>query len=295
MLVEKHKLIRSEPIASQDHEGLISIFAERLGVACELAVSLGDNMIKQTNFKTWSEFKRLIFDKLFLVNPIQRGRFLFRGQKNPEWKLSSTFDRSFLGVKGGKRSRIEQELINHFKQECQSESNLKELLTDEVSTLALAQHFGLPTRLLDWSESPYVAAFFAFQHAVFAFQGTIDSFCPEENVAIWALDSNHYIWSESQGVQIVSPPTWENTRMRNQSGKFTLSRTPFRSLQEYVENCEDADEALQLFLIPGKEAQKAIADLDLMGINNGTMFPDLGGKAKAAISKVVLGAKTRES
>jgi len=250
-------------------------------------------MYTTIEFETWFDFKTGVLKHLYGDGAMERGRFLFRGQRSPKWTLSSTFDRSFPGVTGGARDSLEKDLLRHFRDECQSDNSLKELLEDEVNTLALAQHHGLPTRLLDWSESPYVAAFFAFQHAVFAFQGTIDTFRPEDRVAIWAIDSDHYIWSENQGVQIVSPPTWENPRMRNQSGKFTLSRTPFRSLQEYVDNCEEAEGALWLFLIPDTEVHVAIADLDLMGVNNARMFPDVSGRAKAAISKVVLGARPR--
>ena len=250
-------------------------------------------MYKTTVFENWTDFKSGVLESLFGDDPIERGRFLFRGQRSPEWDLSSTFDRSFLDIKGRERNKIERELLQHFRQECEAESKLKHLVEEEISTLALAQHYGLPTRLLDWSESPYAAAFFAYQHAVSAFQGTIETFRPDETVAVWALDSDHYIWSETQGVQIVSSPTWENARMRNQSGKFTLSKTPFRSLQEYVASFADADEALHLFLIPSEDAQLAMADLDLMGINHASLFIDLRGRAKAAISKVVLGARTR--
>ncbi len=250
-------------------------------------------MYKTIEYETWSDFKSSIFKQLFGGNSIERGRFLFRGQRSPEWVLAPTFDRSFPSATGRERSRLERELIEHFKQECEDDSSLKEILSDEVATMALAQHYGMPTRLLDWTESPYIATFFAFQHAVSAFHGTIDDLKPDDKVAIWAIDTDHYIWSESQGVQIVGPQTWDNDRMRNQSGKFTLSRTPFRSLQEYVENCEDAKDALVLFLIPIHQAQIAISDLDLMGINNTTMFADLAGKAMTAISKVVLGARTR--
>ncbi len=250
-------------------------------------------MHKTTKFESWDDFKSDVLKHLFGDSPVERGRFLFRGQRSPDWELSSTFDRSFPDIKGKERNTLERDLLQHFRQECEADSRLRHLVEEEVSTLALAQHYGVPTRLLDWSESPYAAAFFAYQHAASAFESIIDIFRPDATVAVWALDSDSYVWSEAQGVQIVSPPTWENTRMRNQSGKFTLSKTPFRSLQEYVASFPDEDDALQLFLVPSEDAQLALADLDLMGINHASLFVDLRGRAKAAISKVVLGARTR--
>jgi hypothetical protein len=142
-------------------------------------------------------------------------------------------------------------------------------LEDDIATLAFAQHCGVPTRLLDWTESPYIAAFFAFQHAVSALQGTIEDYNPKESVAIWALDRESDVWGEDRGVQIVSPPTWDNARMKRQAGHFTLSRTPFRTLQEYVNHFgEDGRGALTLCRIPGAVAKEALADLEMMSISN---------------------------
>lgn len=253
----------------------------------------GTRMYQTIDYETWHEFKAKIFNVLFDGTLIKRGKYLFRGQRSPDWKLASTFDRSFSSIKGKDRAKLEKELLEHFAQECESESQLKEILSDNIAKMALAQHYGLPTRLLDWTESPYIAAFFAFQHAVSAYSKTIEDFQPNDKIAIWAIDSDHHIWSENNGVQIVSPKTWDNDRMRNQFGKFTLSKTPFRSLQEYVENCEESEGALLLIRLPHNQAQIALADLDLMGINNTTMFADLEGKAMSAITKVVLGARTR--
>ena len=140
--------------------------------------------IKQTSYPTWTEFKSDVFKDLFGEDPIRRGKFLFRGQRDPEWKLSSTFDRSFPSISGHKRINLERELLTHFKKECEDDTDIRDILNDKVATMALAQHHGLPTRLLDWTESPYVAAFFAFQHAVYAFRGIIQDFNPDGNIGL---------------------------------------------------------------------------------------------------------------
>ena len=237
---------------------------------------------------TWAEFKSTLFAHLFDSKPVLRGRFVFRGQRDATWSLSSSFDRSFPDVFGKERVELEKALLQQFRIECEAEPLLRELTADETSLLALAQHHGVPTRLLDWSESPYVAAFFAFQHAISAFHRTIGEIGLDKHVAIWALDTSHYIWHGDHGVQIVAPPGWHNDRLRLQAGKFTRSKTPFKSLEEFVRQFSDGAGALRLFLIPSNDAVDAMADIDLMGITHSSLFPGGDGRARAAISKIIL-------
>ena len=89
------------------------------------------------------------------------------------------------------------------------------------------------------------------------------------------------------GVEIVTAPTLENIRLRNQSGKFTLSRTPFASLEEYVEQFA-TDPALTKVVLPASEAVPALPDLDSMGINNYHLFPDFTGLANRATMRLLL-------
>jgi hypothetical protein len=241
------------------------------------------------HYNRWSDFKVGIVEQLYPGTAPIRGRFLFRGQPNATWTLSSSFDRSFPDVHGKNRETLEAALVEEFKRQCENDSSLKTIASDPVGLLALAQHHGLPTRLLDWSDSPYVAAFFAYQHAIRAY-GTTENLFKGEAVAIWILDTDHYIWSERYGAKIVTPASWDNKRMFMQSGCFTLSRTPHKSLQEYVQSFDaEGVGALRLVTVSMIEATHAIGDLDLMGINFATMFPDdIDGRARAAISRAVL-------
>lgn len=88
-----------------------------------------------------------------------RGTWVFRGHSNAEHTLISSVGRgphSSQTRKGHERS-----LIAIFKREALS--FLTALPRDEWEWLSLAQHHGLPTRLLDWTHNPFVALFFAVQ------------------------------------------------------------------------------------------------------------------------------------
>ena len=249
-------------------------------------------------FGEWAEYKSSLFTVLSQGEQPKRGRFLYRGQRDPEWLLASTFDRSFPGVTKEEKRRLEDTLLDHFRYEFEADEDTKyrEVLNHDVETKALAQHCGVPTRLLDWSESPYVGAFFAFQHAVSVYKPTVEVFAPNDgHVAIWALDTQSEAWHKDSGVEVVTPSTLANPRMRAQAGSFTLARTPYGSLQEYLLNFPDdsAKGALRLFLIPARDAQVAMADLDLMGICESTLFGDHSARARTAITKTALGVPVR--
>lgn len=242
-------------------------------------------MIGQLECPTWSDFKTVLAERIYEGRPASRRRFLFRGHGSSEWQLAPSFDRAFIDFSGAERDRLEDALLANFKKECEAEKQYKQLLDEEIDTLALAQHHGLPTRLLDWTESPYVAAFFAFQGH---FQDAMFGRHLGDTVAIWVLNPESYIWSEKRGVRLISPAAWDNERLRKQAGWFTLSRTPYRNLVEYAREFPDAEGALRSIVLPSTEARVAIPDLDLMGINHGNLFPDLDGRARSAVTRTLL-------
>ncbi len=159
------------------------------------------------DFASWKDFKGTLFERLDaiktkLLESESSGprSFLFRGQACAAWPLWSSFDRliednatSILsnpakletlylsalkdfyvnGIEIGVLQRIGRyDGKIEFEQLKKDQSAFNELQ-------ALAQHYGLPTRLLDWSSSPYIAAFFAASEP--------DKCCSKQ-ISIWCLD-----------------------------------------------------------------------------------------------------------
>lgn len=237
--------------------------------------------IREVNFASWAEFTSSFCTHLFHEQPFRRGRFLFRGHSEPAWRLEPTFDRMFQSQPKQKRLKIASDLLDRFRRSIEGFELPPETRNNDSLLLALGQHYGLPTRLLDWTESPYVAAFFAYNRS--ALWGAHD-----QRIVIWVLDSENPIWSAQYGVEIVDVPSFGNRRIRNQSGKFTLSKTPFAALEDYVSAHADTDDALMKFFLPASEWSRALADLDAMGIHHATMYPETEGAAQMALFRTVV-------
>lgn len=237
--------------------------------------------IRRIQYDTWDEFAGSLRPELFGDDHFRRGRYLFRGLPDYNFELVSSFDRLF--PESQDRQRISTELMAAFREEARGQVE-ETILQDDVKTLALGQHHGLPTRLLDWSDSPYVAAFFALSSAL-PFGADPDHF-----VAVWVLHVEAPIWGREYGVEIVGVPASPDFRIRNQAGRFTLARTPDRTLEQYVGSFELPEFALTQTFFPASQARHGLADLAMMGITSSRLFPDLTGAANAAKTSVLLDA-----
>jgi hypothetical protein len=228
-------------------------------------------------FPTWDDFKRNIRNVLPGAHDYDiYKQYLFRGQGSADWALRSTFDRNYSDQQAASRDTLAKDLIEEFYEECARYSAWRYDMGDP-RVLAMAQHHGLPTRLLDWSFSPYVAAYFAYSW--FMFEKPADR---KGNVAIWILDREMVARKAPEGqLQIISVQDHENNRLGNQFGLFTYLKTNESNLEDYLTSpAVNLAKALVKVELPRAEAGPALMDLILMGIHHGTIFPGREGIAQ---------------
>jgi hypothetical protein len=96
-------------------------------------------------------------------------KWIFKGLLS-EWHLESTFDRAFYPSNINEANRqdyaieIEKKLIRDFRR-LYNGSDRQAVLNDTLYCISLMQHHGAPTRLIDWTYSPFIAAYFALEYA----------------------------------------------------------------------------------------------------------------------------------
>jgi hypothetical protein len=239
--------------------------------------------IREVRLDSWREFSRDLMADFVDAAMYRRDAYLFRGMRSPRWLLESAFDRLLRHVEADRRLKLFDTLVDWFREGCRDHGISEEVCRDDRRLIALGQHHGLPTRLLDWTSSPYVAAFFAYHEAL----GEVDT--SDSHVVVWVLHRQSEMWSGRYDVEIVAVPSYQNDRARNQAGYHTLSRSPLNNLEEVVTRCTAVGSvALTRVLLPLHDVRAALADLELMGISARQLFPDLTGVAAACRARLLL-------
>jgi hypothetical protein len=135
--------------------------------------------------------------------------------------------------------------------------------------LAIAQHYGLATNLLDWTYNPMAAAFFAVAEAADC-DAAIFSYRPDSLALTEVFQPLHV-----EGIAVYKPFHLAG-RITRQMGVFTVHGPASLALDAV----DGEAEKLQVTVVDRAYRQQLLVDLAGYGVNHGTLFPDLDGLSK---------------
>jgi len=256
--------------------------------------------------KRWSEFRD------FVDNDQQILPVYWRGQKDPNWALASAFERQMLYLNGGWHDDASQiypyadrnftnryyrngvnyitrdfyesmrdRYLSKFKRSCSGLRGDSPAELDDDQWWALGRHFGLITPLLDWTTSPYIAAFFPLNELYKEMRAAGGGISFEgKSFAVYRLFKNKSL--EGDGLSVLELTVDELGRLQSQRGLFTwLDSIEYFELQGFLDNTERSD-LLHKFIISDQVVLDALRDLKAHGIDWNLLFPDLFGAANQA-------------
>lgn len=255
------------------------------------------NTLKEKKIETLSNFTN------FLENIINNDNILwYRGcikQKDKD-KLIPSLYRHKSAKTIENFLEIESKIINKFKE--RSIPFLESPLSNNIEDLFLMQHFGVPTRLLDWTENPFIAMYFALTAAKFH---NLSSDSTSEAI-IWIL--NPVIWNrtvlshitfrggvisiydnEINGYKpeevtnrepIAIYGKYNSPRIVAQRDVFTLFGKNINPMEEIYKNGNFTNDCVIKLIVPSEKVDDLLKSIISIGFTDSVIFPDLDGLAK---------------
>jgi len=232
--------------------------------------------------------------------------FIYRGHADSSWKLESTLERT-IGDNWSSQlaQRFEDHYLNLFKSKYHIYNGNEHEPKSKLAWLSVMQHYGAPTRLIDFTESPYIALYFALEAydpllkndlSIYAidYNAIMDeslayiskrdsSFKKTRNEIIGRQDElfDDVVDRFSYEVVWITEPLELNARIDRQSGTFLISGDKEKRIEDLLTNEMYSEVLIKKFIIPSSIYENIYALLRKMNINAKTIYGDLGGLAKS--------------
>ncbi len=231
--------------------------------------------------ESWEDYLSIISD-----SPYQN--WAFRGQRDASAPLFSALSRYLMSFRVDPRAWPEQEerILRIFKRKAIHFVDAVPDRDDDFDWLALMQDHGAPTRLLDFTWSPYVAAFFALHNTTT--EAVIWACNPVEIEKMKRIDLSNagsfrkYFLSGAGNFVWLGEPYAMNRRLIAQSGTFLVPAILDKSIEEILKGYPNPKETLIKFILPADQVRETgMRELYRMNITQATLFPDLDGLARS--------------
>lgn len=218
------------------------------------------------------------------------GVLWYRGHAKLSWDVLPSVWRGYSPAE-------ERNLTNRFRSRAAIRYSPAPGYDAYAGWLSLMQHYGLPTRLLDWTRSPLIAMYFALEDCL-----PIDLEGGDGDAVIWALYPHRL--NEREGLPAITPsieahmctemlrPAFSDygtengkvlavmaaeidTRMFVQQGCFTI-----HSSQAALNTGREHAEFLRPIILKADRLAQMAAEINACGFRQGDIYPDLGNLAQ---------------
>lgn len=251
---------------------------------------------------------RLIEDSEDLIRLLNEypNHYAFRGHADAEWELESALERMLRGDAFARQAlTFETRSLNSFRSKFTVYNVIEAEPGSTLGWLALMQHYGVPTRMLDFTESPYVALYFALE----AYRPNL-----HKDMAIYAIDYTDLMNASISEISGVDPlfgetresiqtktdevfdrvsvdnlpcvlwmtePARLNVRIDRQAGTFLVPTNLRRRIKDLVDTAPYKNCKIEKIVIRSDLYPNIFSLLRKMNITGKAIYGDLNGLAQS--------------